>query len=185
MRIELAVVRRRQRAGHRQDERHPVDDSTGAVEGVSVDGFSARRGRGLEGNGFVEHYQVWAPAAQLIAMCDEHSGVCDQYRVDIGGDDVVPVSQYERSAILVGEFLFKLSQRGFRTGVEARHLVASFVLDQEARCQSNQELSSPCFGGIERALKLDGENSLLDLVRQESAVSRKHSSRQEILAIHP
>ena len=57
VRIELAVVRRRQRAGHRQDERHAVDDPAGAVEGVAVDGFGARRGRGLEGSRLVEHHQ--------------------------------------------------------------------------------------------------------------------------------
>ena len=57
MRIELAVVRRRQRAGHRQDERHLVNYSAGAVEGVAVDGPGARRGRGLEGGGLIEHHQ--------------------------------------------------------------------------------------------------------------------------------
>jgi hypothetical protein len=32
--IKLAVVRRRQRAGHRQDERYLINNSAGAVEGV-------------------------------------------------------------------------------------------------------------------------------------------------------
>ena len=57
VRIKLAVVRRRQRAGHRQDERYLINNSAGAVEGVAVDGLRACRGRGLEGGCLVEHRQ--------------------------------------------------------------------------------------------------------------------------------
>jgi hypothetical protein len=44
------------------------------------------------------------------------------------------------------------------------------VLDQAACCQSVEELSGSRFGNIEGALELDGENSLLDLVRQKPTV---------------
>src|SRR5262249_2678790 len=50
--------------------------------------------------------------------------------------------------------------------------------------QRVQGFSGSRLGDIERALALDGENSLLDLVRQEPAASCKHNSRQEILAVH-
>jgi hypothetical protein len=63
--------------------------------------------------------------------------------------------------------------------------VAGFVLDQEAHRQGDQELSGSRFGGVERARTLDGEDNLLDLMREELAISREYSSRQEILAVHP
>ena len=112
-------------------------------------------------------------------------GICDQHRVGVGGDDVVPVPQHECLIAVVDEFLLELSQRGLRARVETFHDVAGFVLDQAAHRQGDQELSGPRFGGVERALSLDGEDSLLDLMREEPAISREYSLRQEIPAVHP
>ena len=115
-------------------------------------------------------------------MRDEHGGICDQHRVGVGGDDVVPVPQHECPIAVVDEFLLELSQRGLRARVETFHDVAGFVLDQAAHRQGDQELSGPRFGGVERALSLDGEDSLLNLMREEPAISREYGLCQEILA---
>jgi hypothetical protein len=108
VRVELAVVRRRQRAGHRQDERHGIDDPTGTVEGVAVDGPRSGRGGGLEGDRLVEHRQPGGPAAQLVAVGDDHRGVCDQHRVDVDGDDVGSAPQHECPVALIDELLLEL-----------------------------------------------------------------------------
>ena len=63
--------------------------------------------------------------------------------------------------------------------------MAGFVLDQAAHRQGDQEFSGPRFGGVERALTLDGEDSLFDLMREQPAISREYHLRQEILAVHP
>jgi hypothetical protein len=47
--------------------------------------------------------------------------------------------------------------------------VTALVLDQAACCHGDQRLPGPRFRGIERALALDGEDRLLDLVREELA----------------
>ena len=98
-------------------------------------------------------------------------GVCDQHRVGVGRDDVVPVPQHECFIAVVDEFLLELAQRGLRARIETLHDVAGFVLDQAAHRQGNQKLSGSRFGGIERALTLDGENSLFDLMREQPAIS--------------
>ena len=179
VRKELAVMGRRQRAGHRQDEPHAVDDSAGAVEGVAIDGPGARRGRGLEGSRLVEHHQQRRPSAQLLTVGDEHGRIRDQHRVGVGGDDVVPVPQHECFIAVVAELLLELAQRGLRARIKTSHDVAGFVLDQAAHRHGDQKLSGPRFGGVDRALSLDGENSLFNLMREEPAISREYGLRQE------
>src|SRR5262249_10163539 len=110
MRIELAVVCRRQRAGHCQDEWHAIDDPAGAVESIAVDSLGTSCVPGFESNCLVEHHQFRGPAAQLIAVGDDHCRVCDQHRVDVDGDDVGSMSQHECPVALIDELLLKLSQ---------------------------------------------------------------------------
>jgi hypothetical protein len=50
-------------------------------------------------------------------MRDEHCGICDQHGVDVGGDDIVPVPQHERSVTLIDKLLLELAKSGFRTSV--------------------------------------------------------------------
>ena len=83
---------------------------------------------------------------------------------------------------VVDEFLIELSQRGLRARVETSHDVAGFVLDQAAHRQGDQEFSGSRLGGVERALTLDGEDGLLDLMRQQPAISREYGLCQEIPA---
>src|SRR5262249_51930885 len=125
----------------------------------------------------------WEPAAQLIAMRDDHCGICDKHRVDVGGDDVVPVPQHEGPITVIDEFLLELSQRGLWGRVETFHNVAGFVLNQAAHRQGDPKFSGLRFGGVDRVRTLDGKDGLFDLMWEEPATAREYSLRQVILAV--
>jgi hypothetical protein len=79
----------------------------------------------------------------------------------------------------------ELAQRGLRARIKTLLDAAGFALDQAAHRHGNQVLSGSSFGSVERTLALDGENSLLDLMRKELAVPREYCLRQESPAVHP
>src|SRR6516164_1966494 len=86
---------------------------------------------------------------------------------------------------MIDEFLLERSQRGLRARVETLHAVTGFVLDQAAHRQGDQVFSGSRFGGVERACTFDGKDRLLDLMREEPAIFREVSLRQEVLPVSP
>jgi hypothetical protein len=65
----------------------------------------------------------------LLAVRDDHCGICNQHRIGVGWDDVIPVPQHECLIAVIDEFLLELSQRGLRARIETFHDVAGFVFD--------------------------------------------------------
>ena len=101
-------MRRRQRAAHRHGELRAVDDPSGAVQVVAIGRLGAFCPRVFESGGFVEHDQLRTPTADLFAMRDQHGGIRDQHRVDVGGDGVDAAPQHECLIAVGGEFAFEL-----------------------------------------------------------------------------
>ena len=85
---------------------------------------------------------------------------------------------------VVGEFLFELPQCALRAGVEAGDDAAGLVLDQAARREGDQEFPGAGLGSVDRVLALEGEDGLLDLMREQPAIVRENRLLKEISAVH-
>ena len=148
VRVELAIVARREGAAHGQDVRHAVDDAAGATQVIAIDGPGTGCLRRLEGARLVEHDQLRLPVAQLVAMRDEHRRVGDQHRVGGVGDGVIAMPQHEGAIVVIGELLFELPERTLRRRVEAFDGATGLGFDQAARRQGDEKFAGAGFGGV-------------------------------------